>query len=96
MENNLLELYPNEVKKITDLGYTDIMLKEIEPNLNTEVHAHDFGAYACVVKGQFIVNYTKKEHVLNPGDFLAVDMNQQHSEKTFTYGATLIIGKKYK
>ena len=28
MENNLLELYPNEVKKITDLGYIDIMLKE--------------------------------------------------------------------
>jgi quercetin dioxygenase-like cupin family protein len=96
MENNLLELYPNEVKKITDLGYIDIMLKEIEPNLNTEVHAHDFSAYACVIKGQFILNDTKKDHVLNPGDFLAVDMNQQHSEKTFANGATLLLGKKYK
>jgi quercetin dioxygenase-like cupin family protein len=48
------------------------------------------------VKGQFILNDTKKDHVLNPGDFLAVDINQQHSEKTFANGATLLLGKKYK
>ena len=45
MKNNLLDSYSNEVKKISDLGYSDIMLKEIEPNLNTDFHSHDFGTY---------------------------------------------------
>ena len=96
MKSNLLDSYSDEVKKISGLGYSDIILKEIEPNLNTDFHSHDFGAYACVVKGQFILNDTKKDHVLNPGDFLAVDMNQKHSEKTLANGATLLLGKKYK
>jgi quercetin dioxygenase-like cupin family protein len=96
MKNNLLEAYNNEVKKISDLGYSDIKLKEFEPNLNTGFHSHDFSAYACVVKGQFILNDTKKNHILNPGDFLAVDINQQHSEKTSAEGAIVLFGRKYK
>ena len=96
MKNNLLKSYNNEVKKISDLGYSDIILKEIEPNLNTDVHTHDFSAYACVIKGQFIVNDTKINHICNPGDYLAVDAKQQHSEKTSAEGATILIGKKYK
>tara|TARA_B100001059_G_scaffold187751_1_gene189994 strand:+ start:1039 stop:1329 length:291 start_codon:yes stop_codon:yes gene_type:complete len=96
MKNNSLEDYSSEIKKISDHGYSDIMLKEIKPNLDTGFHTHDFGAYACVVKGQFILNDTKKDHILNPGDFLEVEIEQEHSEKTSPEGATILIGKKYK
>ena len=35
MKNNSLEDYSSEIKKISDHGYSDIMLKEIKPNLDT-------------------------------------------------------------
>ena len=38
----------------------------------------------------------QKDHILNPGDFLEVEIKQEHSEKTSPEGATILIGKKYK
>ena len=48
------------------------------------------------IKGKFILHYNNKEHILKPGNFLAVDAKQLHSEKTSSSGATILIGKKYK
>ncbi|PPR15037.1 MAG: hypothetical protein CFH33_01678 [Alphaproteobacteria bacterium MarineAlpha9_Bin3] len=96
MEKNISEKYFKEVKQIINLGYSNISLKEIEPNLNTDFHTHDFDAYACVVKGKFILHDNDKEYVLKPGDFLAVNANQLHSEKTSSIGATILLGKRYK
>ena len=96
MEININNKYSEEIKKITSSGYSNISLIEIEPNLDTDFHTHDFDAYAMVVKGKFIVNTKKKEHTLKPGDFLAVDSKQLHSEKTYSQGATILIGKRFK
>jgi quercetin dioxygenase-like cupin family protein len=96
MEKIIEDQYAEEIKKISKAGYSDITLKEIEPNLDTDFHTHDFDAYACVVKGKFILHYNNKKHVLKPGNFLAVDAKQLHSEKTSSLGATILIGKKYK
>ena len=46
--------------------------------------------------GKFILNTNKKKHILKPGDFLAVDSKQLHSEKTYSQGATILLGKRYK
>ena len=96
MDKNISEKYAKEVKQISNMGFSNISLKEIEPNLNTDFHTHDFDAYACVVKGKFILHDNDKEHILNPGDFLAVNANQLHSEKTSSLGATILLGKRYK
>ena len=96
MEKNINSKYNEEIKIITNSGYSNISLKEIEPNLDTDFHTHDFDAYAMVVKGKFILNTNKKKHILNPGDFLAVDSKQLHSEKTYSQGATILLGKRYK
>jgi quercetin dioxygenase-like cupin family protein len=96
METNIMNKYSEEIKKITNSGYTDITIKEIEPNLDTDFHTHDFDAYACVIQGKFILHDTTKKHVLNPGDFLAVNAQQKHAEKTSATGATILIGKRYK
>ena len=96
MEKTIKDRYYEEIKKIINAGYSDISLKEIEPNLNTDFHTHSFDAYACVVKGKFILHYNNKEHILKPGNFLAVDAKQLHSEKTSSSGATILLGKRYK
>ena len=38
---------------------------------------------------------TNKEHNLKPGDFIAVNSNDMHKEKTFSRGAKVIYGKKF-
>ena len=96
MEKSINSKYSEEIKKITSSGYSNISLVEIEPNRDTDFHTHDFDAYACVVKGKFILHCNNKKHVLKPGNFLAVDAKQLHSEKTSSIGATILIGKKYK
>ena len=48
--DELLKPYAKEVSKRLNLGYADISLKKIEPNLNTDVHTHEFDAYALVIK----------------------------------------------
>jgi len=96
MEININNKYREEIKKITSSGYSNISLIEIEPNLDTDFHTHDFDAYAMVVKGKFILNTNKKKHILKPGDFLAVDSKQLHSEKTYSQGATILLGKRFK
>ena len=96
MEKSINSKYSEEIKKITSSGYSNISLVEIKPNLDTDFHTHDFDAYAMVVKGKFIINTNKKEHTLKPGDFLAVDSKQLHSEKTYSQGATILLGKRFK
>ena len=96
MEKNINSKYNEEIKIITNSGYSNISLKEIEPNLNTDFHTHDFDAYAMGVKGKFILNTNQKKHILKPGDFLAVNSKQLHSEKTYSQGATILLGKRYK
>ena len=96
MEKNINSKYNEEIKIITNSGYSNISLKEIEPNLNTDFHIHNFDAYACVVKGKFIIHTKNKEHVLEPGDSLSVNAKQLHSEKTCSQGATILLGKRYK
>ena len=96
MEININNKYSEEIKKIASSGYPNISLVEIKPNLDTDFHTHDFDAYAMVVKGKFILNTNQKKHILKPGDFLAVNSKQLHSEKTYSQGATILLGKRSK
>ena len=45
---------------------------------------------------KFILNTNQKKHILKPGDFLAVNSKQLHSEKTYSQGATILLGKRFK
>ena len=56
MEKNINSKYNEEINIITNSGYSNISLKEIEANLNTDFHIHNFDAYAYVVKGKFIIH----------------------------------------
>ena len=96
VKKNINYKYGEEIKKITSSGYSNVSLKEIEPNLDTGFHKHDFDAYACVVKGRFILNTDEREYILEPGDFLSVNAKQLHSEKTSSQGATILLGKRFK
>ena len=95
MNEKITTTYKDDIKIITNLGYNDINLKELKPNLENDFHSHDFDACALVIEGQFIIHDEEKEHILNPGDKIEVKAKQIHSEKTKNNGAKILLGKKY-
>ena len=89
-------LYPSQYKKIKELGYETIEIRTLESNLELENHMHPFTACMYILEGEVqLEDSTNKEHNLKPGDFIAVNSNDMHKEKTFSRGAKVIYGKKF-
>lgn len=89
-------LYPSQYKKIKELGYETIEIRTLEANLELENHLHPFTACMYILEGEVqLEDSTNKEHNLKPGDFIAVNSNDMHKEKTFSRGAKVIYGKKF-
>ena len=96
MHNTIESLYPNQYKKIKELGYETIEIRKLESNLVLENHMHPFTACMYILEGEVKLEDSKnKEYNLKPGDFIAVDSNDIHKEKTFSKGAKVIYGKKF-
>ena len=96
MHDTVKNLYPSQYKKIKELGYETIEIRTLESNLELENHMHPFTACMYILEGEVqLEDSTNKEHNLKPGDFIAVNSNDMHKEKTFSRGAKVIYGKKF-
>jgi len=96
MHDTVKNLYPSQYKKIKELGYETIEIRTLESNLKLENHMHPFTACMYILEGEVqLEDSTNKEHNLKPGDFIAVNSNDMHKEKTFSRGAKVIYGKKF-
>ena len=96
MSDNVENLYPDQYKKIKDLGYDTVEIRNLQPYLDLDYHIHPFTACMYIISGEVkIEDLKKKEYYLKEGDFIAVDGNDMHNEKTFEQGAKVIYGKKF-
>jgi hypothetical protein len=95
MEENVKNEYPEEYKRIKSLGYETVEKRKILPNLNTGIHFHPFTACMIILEGSIVLNQDSKKVILNQGDFISVDENKAHDEKTDIRGATVLYGKKF-
>ena len=94
MNEHLTNLYSKEHIKIKNLGYDSIVERKIEPNLDSGFHAHPFTACMIIIEGKILLNNLPEEIILNKGDFISVENNISHNEKTGPDGAVVIYGKK--
>ena len=96
MSDNVEKLYPDQYKKIKNLGYDTVEIRNLQANLDLDYHLHPFTACMYIISGEVkIEDLSKKEYHLKAGDFIAVDSNDMHNEKTFEQGAKVIYGKKF-
>ena len=95
MEESVKNEYPEEYKRIKSLGYETVEKRKILPNLNTGIHFHPFTACMIILEGSIVLNQDSKKVILNQGDFISVDENKAHDEKTDIRGATVLYGKKF-
>ena len=96
MSDNVESLYPKQFKKIRELGFDSIEIRDLEPNLNLDFHVHPFTACMYILDGEVkIEDANKKKYHLKKGDFISVDGDDFHNEKTLSKGAKVIYGKKF-
>ena len=81
---------------LADIGYDTVEIRNLQANLDLDYHLHPFTACMYIISGEVkIEDLNKKEYHLKEGDFIAVDSNDMHNEKTFAQGAKVIYGKKF-
>ncbi len=75
-------------------GYSEAQSLEYEPNSVSDMHTHEFSAFAFVLSGEFTL-VTEDGSVTHPsGEACKVAAGTLHSEQTGASGATILFGKK--
>ena len=95
MNIDLRDEYPKEYKKIKNLGFDTIEKRQVSPNLNSGFHSHPFTACMTILEGGILLNNVSEEILLKKGDFISVENNVSHNEKTGLTGALILYGKKF-
>ena len=55
-------------QRAAELGYGEPQVKAYPPNATSELHAHDFSAFAMVANGEFILAFENGDTTYGPGD----------------------------
>ena len=76
-------------QRAAELGYGEPQVKAYPPNATSELHAHDFSAFARVAEGEFILAFEDGDATCGPGDSCEVAAGTLHSEKSGPDGATV-------
>ena len=81
-------------QRAAELGYGEPQVKDYPPNATSELHAHDFSAFAMVAAGEFILGFEEGETTYRPGDACEVAAGTRHCEKSGPSGATVWFATK--
>jgi quercetin dioxygenase-like cupin family protein len=76
-------------------GYSEPTHKEFEPNLLSELHAHDFAVLGLVTRGTLRLAYQDgREDTFVTGQYCDLPSGTLHSERTNEEGATFYLAVK--
>ena len=85
---------PHFNQQLQELGYGEAQSVEYPPNMVTDMHTHDFSAFALVLSGEFILVTEEGAVRHQPGEACKLAAGTRHSERTGASGARILIGKK--
>ena len=81
-------------QQLQEQGYGEAQLVEYQPNMDSDMHTHDFSAYALVLGGEFILVTEEGAVSHQPGEACKLAAGTRHAERTGPDGAKILIGKK--
>ena len=81
-------------QRAAELGYGEPQVKDYPPNATSELHAHDFSAFAMVADGEFILEFEDGDAAYHAGDSCEVAAGTRHAEKSGPAGATVWFATK--
>ena len=74
-------------------GYSEVLERRWEPNIENEFHRHEFTADAIVIEGEFWLTVEGKTRHLNPGDSFHVPAQVEHKEKYGSAGCVFWVAR---
>ena len=79
--------------KMAQKGFTKTGHNEYSPDMDNDMHTHDFAFEALVLEGQFTLTTEEDSITVGPGDTWSLDAGVLHAEKVvgttpvkFVYG----------
>lgn len=91
MSNDTFEAF--KTRKLNE-GYNEALVREWEPGLILDPHAHPFDADALVVKGEFWLTMNGRTTHYKAGDAFKVGRGMTHSEQYGPEGAVFWAARK--
>ncbi len=76
-------------------GYAQVLVKEWQPNLQLESHAHPFAVQAQVVAGELWLTAQGATQHLSVGSQFELAANVPHEERYGAAGATVWVARRY-
>ena len=77
----------------TDEGFDEILIREWQPNLALDTHAHPFDVSALVVRGEFKLTVGDQVTMLRAGDPFRLARDIPHAEHYGPEGATVWVAR---
>lgn len=81
-------------QRLREAGYGEAQYKEYAPNTDGPLHAHDFSVMLLVLSGDFTLAREDGETTFQPGEICELAAGILHAERTRSYGARVLLGKK--
>lgn len=82
------------MKQLEAEGYGNIREIVCEPNMDREMHTHDFSAKLLVLSGDWSLVTEEGANAVAPGQTCQLASGVLHTERTGAAGATVVIGQK--
>lgn len=76
------------------LGYGEPKILELEPNMDGEMHTHEFSALGMVVRGQSTIQFEERLVTNDVGEFTEIPAGTIHCERTGPEGVTVLLAIK--
>lgn len=74
-------------------GYKEVLERRWEPNIENEMHHHEFTADGIVIQGEFWLTAEGKTQHLHQGDSFLVPAQVKHQEKFGAEGCILWVAR---
>ena len=79
---------------LAEEGFTEARTVDFEPDMDGELHTHEFSAMSMVVKGELTLTYEVGSETFTAGQSCGLVAGTVHAERTGPSGATILVGTK--
>lgn len=77
-------------------GYTERLVREMQPNVVLDMHTHPFDVRAMVLEGQLTLTWNGASKTFRAGDVFTMDAGCEHKEEWGPQGTRYFVGRRHR
>ena len=75
-------------------GYAEPQTRDYDPDVDNEMHTHEFSAMVLVKSGEFTLALEDRVTTYGPGEWCELEAGTVHAERTGPGGASVLLARK--